>query len=76
MTLAQVILCHNTTIDQAGPSSSGVVDPSAYGGRGPFTVGERSTSHDPHIEIHMFMVCVQAYYVRGPNHDTSTMTYG
>ena len=67
---------HTTTIDQAGPSSFGGVQPPASGGRGASIGGDRLTSHVPHRETPMCTTCGQSCYGRGPTHGTSMMTGG
>ena len=55
--LAEMISHHTTTIDQAGLSSSGWVQPLASGGIGPSIGGDIPTSHVPQIEPHICMMC-------------------
>ena len=76
ITLGKMVSRHTITINQAGTSSSGGVQPQASGGRVPYIRGDKMTSHVPQSEPHMCTTCGQSCYGPRPTHGASTMTGG
>ena len=75
-TLAEMVSRHTATIDQRAPSSSAGVQPPASGGGGTSIGGDRSTSHVPQSEPHVYTLCGGPCYGPGPRHGTTTLTSG